>query len=336
MARLKAEFTAQYHKANGVPLRSRLIANFTKLSQLSQPVSGLYNFAFGLPGLGPGLRKIVGFAPERSMPKLHRQSLKHWFKKYEKEHHAATPVPIKKVWLFADEFTNYNDVELGKTAVKLLEKLNYRVAIPKHEESARTYISKGLLKEAQQIAQQNVQLLHEKVTDETPLVGIEPSAILGFRDEYPDLVGEEWQQKAGELGKNCLLLEEFLAAERDAGNIRHEQFTQEQRLVKVHGHCHQKALASLTPTKKLLTLPQHYKVHFINSGCCGMAGSFGYEAEHYDISMQIGELVLFPAVRQQPEEVLIAAAGTSCRHQIKDGTGRVAKHPVELLYEALV
>ena len=126
-----------------------------------------------------------------------------------------------------------------------------------------------------------------------------------------------------------------MAKEIDKGNIKKEQFTDEKKLIKLHGHCHQKSLASLTPTKKVLSLPVNYTVHLIPSGCCGMAGSFGYEEEHYDVSMKIGELVLFPTVRQQPENVIIAANGTSCRHQIKDGTGRKALHTVEVLWEAV-
>ena len=141
---------------------------------------------------------------------------------------------------------------------------------------------------------------------------------------------------AATLAKNTLLIDEFLAREADRGRIRPAQFTTEQRRIVLHGHCHQKALSSLAPTAAILGLPANYTVDVIPSGCCGMAGSFGYEAEHFDLSMQIGELVLFPAVRSAPQETLIAAGGTSCRHQIKDGTGRHALHPVEILRHALV
>ncbi len=131
-------------------------------------------------------------------------------------------------------------------------------------------------------------------------------------------------------------LEGVLAKEMDAKRIDSSKFKAEKRLIKLHGHCQQKAVASMVPTKKMLSLPKGYEVQLIPSGCCGMAGSFGYEKEHYDISMKIGELVLFPTVRQQPEEVLIAAPGTSCRHQIHDGTGKHSKHPIEILWEALI
>ena len=156
-----------------------------------------------------------------------------------------------------------------------------------------------------------------------------------FRDEYPDLVSEEWVEKAQALAKNTLLLEEFIAREADAKRITSAAFSSEKKLMKLHGHCQQKAISSLVAAKKALSLPENFEVQLIPSGCCGMAGSFGYEKEHYDLSMQIGELVLFPTVRAQPEEVDIVASGTSCRHQIHDGTKRHAKHAAEILYAAL-
>ena len=168
------------------------------------------------------------------------------------------------------------------------------------------------------------------------MIGIEPSAILGFRDEVPDLVPTGLIAAAKSLAKHALLIDEFIAREADAGRIRREAFTQEARKIRLHGHCHQKSLASVAPTVKSLELPLNYKVQLIPSGCCGMAGSFGYEEEHFELSMQIGGLVLFPAVRSAPADALIVAPGTSCRHQIKDGTGRIAQHPAETLHDALV
>ena len=197
-------------------------------------------------------------------------------------------------------------------------------------------MSKGLLKDARKIAEANVRMLKDLVSAQTPLVGIEPSAILTFRDEYPDLVPDELVDAARELAKNALTFEEFIAREIDAKRILPSSFTKEPKIIKLHGHCQQKAVSSLVPSKKMLSLPANYQVQLIPSGCCGMAGSFGYEQEHYDLSMQIGELVLFPAVRAQAEDVIIAAAGTSCRHQIHDGTHRRALHPAEILFEALL
>jgi Fe-S oxidoreductase len=173
------------------------------------------------------------------------------------------------------------------------------------------------------------------ISAETPLIGIEPSAILTFRDEYIDLADDDQFEAAKQLAANVFTVEEFIASEIGKGTIKKEQFRDEKRLIKLHGHCQQKALSSIAPSVKMLSLPENYSVEVIPSGCCGMAGSFGYEKEHYDLSMKIGELVLFPAVRNRTVDTIIAAAGTSCRHQIKDGTKVKALHPVEILWNAL-
>jgi Fe-S oxidoreductase len=224
---------------------------------------------------------------------------------------------------------------MGIKAVQLLNKLGYEVVIPAHVESGRAHFSKGLVRDAQKFAIRNVELLKDVVSAQTPLIGLEPSCILGFRDEYPDLMPDHLLDAAKTLAKNALLIDEFIAREADAGRISRLAFKPQIRAIKLHGHCHQKALSSLVPTVKMLELPAGHKVTLIPSGCCGMAGSFGYEAEHFALSQQIGELVLFPAVRSAPEDTLVAAPGTSCRHQIKDATGRTALHPVEILHAAL-
>jgi Fe-S oxidoreductase len=263
---------------------------------------------------------------------LYTMTLRHWVKMTDGK---SVNNNGKKVYLFADEFSNFNDVEIGIKAVKVLRALGYRVEIPEHDESGRTFISKGLLRKAQKIAVRNVTLLKDLITEEKPLVGIEPSAILTFRDEYPDLVGKELADDAKRISANALMFDEFITRQQTAGNIDNALFTKEKKKIRLHGHCQQKALASVEPTKKMLTLPVNYEVEEIRSGCCGMAGSFGYEKEHYEVSMKIGELVLFPEIRKTTADVLIAAPGTSCRHQIFDGTGRNAYHPIEILFDAL-
>jgi FAD/FMN-containing dehydrogenase/Fe-S oxidoreductase len=332
VAKLKMEFLQHYQEKNGVPMRSWLIGNYSKMSNIASYVPWAYNLILGNALLRKIANRMIGFHPERTMPLLSANTLKQWYKKSEK----SALKSARKVYLFCDEFTNFNDVEIGKKAFDLLQKLGYDVIIPNHVDSGRAYLSKGLLKDAQKLANQNVALLKDVVTEETPLIGIEPSAILTFRDEYPDLIEANLVESAKKLAQNVLMIDEFIAREIDAKRITAESFTSEKRLIKLHGHCQQKAVASLTPTKKILSLPKNYEVHIIPSGCCGMAGSFGYEKEHYDLSMKIGELILFPTVRKQPEEVIIAAPGTSCRHQIQDGTGRKALHPVEILWQALV
>jgi Fe-S oxidoreductase len=328
-------------------LRSRLIANFTLSAKLGAIFPAAYNFVMTAPGISKLVKKLAGFAPERSMPTLQKQTLRSWYNKHKRELgirnrelvESSELTPNHKpqtVYLFCDEFTNYNDTHIGIKAVELLERLGYEVLIPHHLESGRTWLSKGLLRQAKAIANANIELLSPIVSDATPLIGIEPSAILAFRDEYPDLATDENLEAAKKLATQALMIDEFLAREAAAGKIRPEQFTNASRTIKLHGHCQQKAVASLAHTVKLLSLPAHYQVQTIPSGCCGMAGSFGYEKEHHALSMQIGELVLFPAVRQAANDTIIAAPGTSCRHQVKDGTGRTALHPVEILWEALL
>lgn len=333
IAKMKGEFLQQYYDKQGIPFRSKLIGNFTKQMRLASIAPWGYNFIFKTDFTRRIANRLVGFHPDRTMPLLHSHTLRSWFKNAKEVKDFASS---KKVYLFCDEFTDYNDVEIGKKLILLLQKLGYQVIIPKHVESGRTYLSKGMIREAQSIAEQNVNLLKDLVKDETPIIGIEPSAILTLKDEYLELVPKYLQEGAQQIANNTFIFEEWFAREIDRGNISKDAFSSEKRLIKLHGHCHQKALSSLTPSKKSLSLPANYEVHLIPSGCCGMAGSFGYEAEHYDVSMKIGELVLFPTVRKQSEDVIIAAPGTSCRHQIKDGTGRVAKHPAEILYDALL
>jgi len=334
VAKLKAEFLQHYYDANGISLRTRLIGNFTRLNKLAAVVPGAYNFLFKNDFTSNVAKKAIGFAPQRSLPLLQQTTLRAWFKKHQKE---ARPTSTKGVvQLFCDEFTNFNDTDIGIKAVLLLEKLGYDVRMPQHEESGRTYLSKGLMREAKKLAIKNVALLKDKVTADMPLIGIEPSAILTLRDEYLDLVDEAQLPAAKQIAANSWLFDEFIAMERMKYNISSDSFTSEKRQIKLHGHCHQKALSSLVHTQKMLTLPVNYTVDIIPSGCCGMAGSFGYEAEHYDVSMAVGELVLLPTVRQQPADVIIAAPGTSCRHQIKDGTGRQALHTLEVLWDALI
>jgi FAD/FMN-containing dehydrogenase/Fe-S oxidoreductase len=338
MAKLKAEFLQHYYDANGVPFRTKMIAGVSGSNRLAAIAPPFYNF-FASNKLTAGLlKKVLGFAPQRSIPAIHSTTLEGWYRKHKASNFGVAGSHSKKgkVYLFCDEFTNYNDTDVGIKAIKLLTKLGYEVEIPKHIESGRTFISKGLLRDAKKIANRNVEFLKDKVSPVTPIIGIEPSAILTFRDEYPDLVNNDLLAGALKIAENTYLIDEFIAKEIDQGNITKDAFTKEKKLIKFHGHCHQKALSSLVPSKKMLSLPENYEVHMILSGCCGMAGSFGYEKEHYEVSMQIGELVLFPTVRKQPQEVIIAAPGTSCRHQIKDGTGRKALHSLEVLYEALV
>ena len=334
MAKLKAEFLQHYYESNRIPLRTRLIAYISTINKIGSWSPALFNFILKNRILSALIKNIIGFAQKRSIPLLYNVTLDWWVSKNLDKLNAKIQVE-RELYLFIDEFVNYNDTEIGIKTIKLLNKLGYKVLTIKHNVSGRTFLSKGLIKKAKVIAEENIGIFKDIISDNCPLVGIEPSAILCFRDEYPDLVNDKLSHHALKLAENTFLIEEFIAKELEKGNINKDLFTKENKEIKFHGHCQQKAIASTASTKTILGIPENYTVTEIKSGCCGMAGSFGYEKEHYDISMKVGELVLFPEVRKTAEGVKIAASGTSCRHQIYDGTGRKALHPVELLFEAL-
>jgi len=339
MTRLRAELLQQYYDRHYTPLRSWLVARMTKIERMGRNVRPLYNFMATWKPSATVIKWIVGFTPKRSIPTLSRKTTKELVEKERQKHQIARPK--KRVLLFADEFTNQQEAELGLVFAKLLMQLGYQVDIPIHQESGRAAMSKGSLKRARKIACENVMMLSAQVGEDQPLVGIEPSAILSFRDEYPDLVPSDWRKKAMVLGRYSLLYDEFLLNEIQEGRISATDFEDTEMEIWLHGHCHQKALIGIEKTTEVLNrLLKGAKVHVIPSGCCGMAGSFGYEAEHYKTSLQIGEMILFPAIRkavsnQAETPAIVAAPGFSCRQQILDGTGVKAVHPIEILYRFL-
>ena len=329
MTRLRAELLQHYYNQYGTPLRSWVVARTSQLEDLSQYIRPLYNFFVSWKPTASIIKKTIGFAEERELPTLRKIECK-----------KTVSEGTKSVWLFLDEFTRNHEPELAETFMAMLASLGYGVCIPKHKESGRAAISKGCLKRAKQIAEQNVQLLKDKVSKNIPLVGIEPSCILSFRDEYPDLVSAELRNDAKELGQHSLLFDEFLLREIKAGHISRKSFDQAPIEIFLHGHCHQKALVGVEVMAEVLRQLLNAKVNVIPSGCCGMAGSFGYEKEHYKMSLEIGEIVLFPAVRKAVSQssvqpTFVCAPGTSCRQQILDGTGVKAVHPIEILYKYL-
>ena len=329
IAVLKSEFLYQYQKENGFSLRSKLFAYNTKMNKLASKVPAISNFVFSNSITSGLLKKMNGVAPERSLPLVSKSSLSNLQNRED-----VLSEPIKSIYLFVDEFTNYLDAQIAFDTYDLLTALNYKVLFVNHEESGRTFISKGFLEQAKDVATKNVASFKGKISTDTPLVGIEPSAILTFRDEYERLVDDK--EAVSQIAKNTFLIEEFLANEIALGNINSSQFTDASQTLKIHNHCHQKALSNQKVTFDILNLPKNYKPTIITSGCCGMAGSFGYEQEHYEVSMKVGEQTLFPSVRKASEDTIIVANGTSCRHQIKDGTQRVAFHPISVLLNALV
>ncbi|PWL39230.1 FAD-binding oxidoreductase [Flagellimonas aquimarina] len=329
VATLKAEFLYQYQETNGYPLRSKLFAHNTRFNALGSKLPGLINSIYKSKTMGGLLKKTSGVAAERSLPNVYNFNFEDYLKKYRAENVQS----LKKVVLYIDEFTQYLDVEVGKDAIELLCKLGYDVQLF-YAESGRTYLSKGFLKQVKKLVEKNMARLENVLLQNIPIVGLEPSAVLSFRDEYKRLHQHKGQVE--KLASSSFLIEEFLASEINEGTITSDSFTKEEKVVKIHSHCHQKALSNQKVTFDVLNLPKNYKVSIIASGCCGMAGSFGYEKEHYETSMRVGELKLFPAVRKSPAETIISANGTSCRHQIKDGTKRDSQHPVSILCQALV
>jgi len=321
---LKAEFLYQYQEENGYGFRNTIFAKSTKYLSFVKHFPTLINFLTNT-SLS---KKILGIAPQRTLPKLAKKTLRYWY------NNQNLPKAKKTIYLFCDEFTNYYDVEVGKDAIYLLTKLGYEPKIISHYESGRSYISKGFLKEAQILSNKNVEIFHPLISEETPLVGIEPSAILSFRDEYLKLA--KHKVKAKEIANHTYTFDEFISLEIDNGNINSSKFTDDMKEIKIHGHCHQKSLSSTHPTFKMLNIPSNYSPKILNTGCCGMAGSFGYEKENYNVSIKIGEDTLFPKIRNLSKDIEIAAAGTSCRHQILDGTKKMAKHPISILKEALL
>ena len=331
MAKMKYEFLSHYYAKHGLPIRNRVFGHIARLSKIGSYLAPIANRMMAQPWQKRLMERLIGVDRRRSLPTFAGESFETWF-------HARSGQPVPEdnqptVVFFPDTFVNYNDPHIGKAAVEVLERAGYRVVLAEPRKCCgRPLISKGMLQEARANAVFNVEQLDRYVQRGWPIVGCEPSCLMAFRDDYRDLIKSE---KTERVAKNVFLIDEFLAKEQAAGRLN-LQFKDMQKTLKVHGHCQQKALVGMAPTVAALKLVPGYQVEALNTGCCGMAGSFGYETEHYDLSLKIGEDRLFPAIRASAEEVGIVAPGTSCRHQIADGVGRTARHPIEWIRDALV
>ncbi len=335
MSKLKAEFLNGYHQQKGISWGEFAFGNFARIAHLACSLPG-GQWSFNHLSRLSRFKQLLGIHPQRQIPPLAKQTFRQWYKRHKKP-----PITFRKAILFVDEFTEYTDVELGKTVIGLLEKLKYEVIIPPVMESGRTAISKGFLGRARFIAQYNTSVLYEalqslsaKDRKDCLIVGIEPSAILTLRDEYVDLLPSN--PKLATLVEKICTFEEFMVKEIESGYIKAINFKLSAKRIHTHRHCYQKALSAKENMDKIMALLRGCKYQNIPAGCCGMAGSFGYEKDHYEVSMQIGELVLFPYIRKTTPNEVIVASGTSCRHQIFDGTGRQAIHLAELLYELVI
>jgi FAD/FMN-containing dehydrogenase/Fe-S oxidoreductase len=332
MAKLKYEFLAHYYEAHGTPLRARLFANIERLNQVGSALAPLSN---ALANLGVSrwmLEKIAGIDRRRALPPFARQPFERWFR----QHVPTTGTRAQgKVVLFHDTFMNYNYPEIGRAAVTVLERAGYEVLLVAKKCCGRPMISKGMLEEARANASYNVNLLAPYAEQGMPIIGCEPSCILTLRDEYPDLVTDARVQT---VAAQSFMIEEFLAQLHGRGEL-HLRFKEVKRQLLLHGHCHQKALIGTGPSLAVLRLPPGFEVEEVDSGCCGMAGSFGFEQEHYALSQAIGSRRLFPAVQAKRQATNgnfdVVAAGVSCRQQVEHFTGKRPKHLVEVLAEAL-
>jgi Fe-S oxidoreductase len=344
MASLKSEFLYQYQQAHGVPLRSRVFGNVAQLNRIGQPIAGLANAM--LAGPGKWAMTALGVHPERSLPRFAAQPFSQWYRQHESQQNGNHPTR-GPVLFFHDTFTEHNHPAVGQAAIRVLEAAGYEVILAeKHACCGRPAVSKGMLDEARRMAAQNVVQLAPYAREGIPIVGVEPSCMAMFVGEYRELLAgitpagerssleEPLSIQADAVARVAMPIDRFLVMaqrEADLGLA----FDGKQRHVLFHGHCQQKAVFGIENTIAMLGMIPGCSVEVIDSSCCGMAGSFGYEREHYDLSLKLAEMSLAPAVRAAPAETIICATGTSCRDQIDHTTSRVALHPIEVLAGAL-
>jgi Fe-S oxidoreductase len=328
MAKLKYEFLSHYQSVHGVPLRNRLFAHIGTLNRLGSVFPALTNRGLRSPVIRAVLDRWLGIDRRRTLPTIALTTFQEWFKRRKKPPAGKQGTVI----LWDDTYLSYNEPEIGQAAVAILEAAGFEVrVIAERRCCGRPMISKGLLKEARENAQHNVSLLAPMAAAGIPIIGVEPSCVAAFRDEYPDLLRTD---EARLVARQTFFMEEFLATLAGKGELNLSFEVGEQHIL-IHGHCYQKALTGTAALHTVLNQLPDSTVEEIPSGCCGMAGSFGYEREHYAISMACGEDRLFPAVRATNTTTMIVASGVSCRHQIGDGTQRTVIHPVVALSQRL-
>jgi Fe-S oxidoreductase len=333
MARMKTEFLYHYRKRHGMSLKDRLVANLPRYAPWAAKLAPLLNLRDRLPGAARLSEHWLGLSARRSLPRWRGDT---FFSSL------AAPVPAPagaaEVVLFADTFNNYFESENARAALRVLQAAGYHVHVARAQGDSRplccgrTYLAAGQVDEAKQEARRTIAALLPFVQRGVPVVGLEPSCLLTMRDEF---LAYGFGEQAKTLAGAAMLFEEFIAREARAGKLQLKLKALPQSTALLHGHCHQKAFDAVKPVQTVLGLIPGLEVKLIESGCCGMAGSFGYEAKHYEVSMKMGELALLPAVRQASPDTLIVADGTSCRHQIADGAQRAALHVARVLEAAL-
>jgi Fe-S oxidoreductase len=327
MARMKIEFLHQYKKRHGVNLRDRLIAYLPRYAPVASPLGPLLNLRNRLPPLARLGERIAGFSARRKLPAWHR-------KPYRAAEAGAAATTAGEVVLLVDTFNRWFEPENARAAERVLRRAGYRVLTPTPIDGGhplccgRTFLAVGLVDEARKEARRMIATLQPFIDRGVKIVGLEPSCLLTLRDEFKAILARgEGDAVAGA----AMLFEEFVAAEHAAGRFELALAPLSQQRALLHGHCHQKAFDTVGALEQTLALVPGLAVEKFESTCCGMAGAFGYEAEHYDVSMTIGELGVLPAMRAAAPDTLLVAGGTSCRHQIADGAGRTAIHVARVL-----
>jgi FAD/FMN-containing dehydrogenase/Fe-S oxidoreductase len=347
MTKIKFEFLSHYYEKHPVPLRAKIFADIAFWSHLSSGLPAPLANRLMKNGLVRwGLEKFLGISRQRSLPEFASQPFTYWFKQRTVASRQKSVVSSQRttgngsqaavggrqaVVLFNDTFNTYNYPQVAIAATEVLEVAGFEVILPGHKCCGRPMMSKGLVTKARRAARDTIARLAPLAEQGLPIIGLEPSCLLSMRDEYFSLLPGDPRVKL--VADHCFTFEEFIAQLAEAGQLKLD-FAAEPGAVLLHGHCHQKALVGTGPSKRTLELPGH-TVTEVDSGCCGMAGAFGYEIEHYDISLAMAERRLLPAIRQKSQDTIIAAAGVSCRQQIKHGSGRQALHPAEVLRVAL-
>jgi FAD/FMN-containing dehydrogenase/Fe-S oxidoreductase len=327
MAKLKAEFLHAYHQEHLRPLGHRAMARIHRINRWAAPVAPLVNWLGKKRWMRLALELVGGIDRRRSLPALSSDHFRSWFRRHAPDANAGR---VGRVILLEDCFTTYQEPAIGRAAVRVLERAGYAVELAGLDCCGRAMISKGFLLDARKLAQRQVTGLARRVTDGTPILGLEPSCLLTLADEWPELVPSPESRR---VAAATALTEGWLAKQISIGQC-HLALSRRSGECVFHGHCHQKALRAAAGTTDALRLISGWDVTTLDAGCCGMAGSFGYESGHYDVSVQIAELQLLPALRAAPNAV-IAATGTSCRHQIRDLAGRSALHPLEILEQSM-
>lgn len=372
MGKMKAEFTHGWHKANGITLSEYFFGHPEKLYPLASLFSGLTNMLTRQKPVKWLLEKLLAIHPERDLPGFAPQTFMAWYRKQknttdhkitldqqnitdqqnttdqnnatdqqniadqtktaDQNHSTDQQNKRKEVVLLVDLFTNYHEPAVAVSALKVLEYLGYSVIVPGIFPTGRPQLSKGFLDDAAEICRENIQRLREFAERGIPIVGLEPSEILTLRDEYPDLCSEKEIVDANRIAKHSFLWEEFITNEF-AG--QEDPFPEQNQKVYIHNHCHSKSLVGSEP---LIRAFRYLGVEpvLLQTGCCGMAGSFGYQSDKYDLSMDIGNLTLFPALRELPDDAVLCVPGFSCRHQIQDGMGMKTDHPAVVMEKLLL